>query len=182
MEDIGNLILKKWNLSGESKKMPDWIAHVLVAWSLCTLLGLKYKQFDTPNTIIAMFGSILPDIFKVVIPLQYFGVYVDDFIYPIHLPIGSVIISSIIALFFNEKKTVFLFLIFGVLTHYILDLFLINLNGGMPLLFPFSFEKLQFGIIPVDDYYFTLLIIIIALIIYFIKISIVKFKSQEFNS
>lgn len=158
--------------------MPDWIAHVLVAWSLCTLLGLKYKQFDTPNTVIAMFGSILPDIFKVVIPLQYFGVYVDDFIYPIHLPIGSLIIASIIALFFNEKKTVFLFLIFGVLTHYILDLFLINLNGGMPILFPLSWERLQFGIIPVDDYNITILAILLALGVYSIILTNKKFKKK----
>lgn len=158
--------------------MPDWVAHVLVAWSLCTLLGLKYKQFDTPNTIIAMFGSILPDLFKVIIPLQYFGVYIEDFIYPIHLPIGSFIIAFFIALFFNEKKTTFLFLIFGVLTHYILDLFLINLNGGMPLLFPFSFERLQLGFIPVDDYNFTLLIIITALIVYFIKSRHIDFKKH----
>jgi hypothetical protein len=146
--------------------MPDWVAHVLVAWSLCTVLGFKFKQFDTPNTIIAMFGSILPDIFKVIIPLQYFGVYIEDLIYPIHLPIGSIIIATIMALFFKERKIVFMFLLLGISTHYILDLFLVNLNGGMSILFPFTWEKLQFGIIPVDDYNITIITVILALLIY----------------
>jgi len=55
--------------------MPDWIAHVLVAWTCCTLLGFKYKQFNTPNTVIAMIGSLIPDLFKLVIPLEYLGIY-----------------------------------------------------------------------------------------------------------
>ncbi|HML06468.1 MAG TPA: hypothetical protein VK426_11890, partial [Methanobacterium sp.] len=86
--------------------MPDWVAHVLVAWTLCTILGFKYKQFNTPNTVIVMIGALLPDIFKIVIPLQYSGIYIADFINPIHLPIGSLIIASIIALFFKERKMV----------------------------------------------------------------------------
>lgn len=146
--------------------MPDWIAHVLVAWTCCTILGFKYKQFNTPNTVIAMIGSLIPDLFKVVILLEYLGIYIGDFIYPIHLPIGSLIIASMIALFFKERKTVFLFVIFGALTHYALDVFLVNLNGGMPLIFPFSWEKLEFGVIPVDDYNFTIMAIILALIVH----------------
>jgi hypothetical protein len=150
----------------EKIEMPDWIVHVLVAWTLCTILGFKYKQFNTPNTVIAMIGSLLPDLFKVVIPLEYLGIYIGDFIYPIHLPIGSLIIASIIALFFKERKIVFLFLLFGVFPHYLLDLFLVNLNGGMTLLFPFSWQRLEFGIIPVDDYNITIITIILALVVY----------------
>lgn len=146
--------------------MPDWIAHVLVVWTLCTILGFKYEQFDTPNTVIAMIGSLIPDIFKLIIPLEYIGIYLEYFITPIHLPVGSIIISSIMALFFRERKAVFLFLIFGASTHYILDLFLVSLGGGMSLLFPFSWIRLQFGVIPVDDYYLTIVTIILALAVY----------------
>ena len=89
--------------------MPDWVVHVLVAWTLCTILGFKYKQFNTPNTVIAMIGSLLPDIFKIIIPLQYLGVYIGNFIYPIHLPIGSLIIASIITLFLKKEKLCFYF-------------------------------------------------------------------------
>ena len=156
--------------------MPDWVAHVLVAWTLCTILGFKYKQFNTPNTVIVMIGSLLPDIFKIVIPLQYSGIYIADFINPIHLPIGSLIIASIIALFFKERKMVFLFLIFGFLTHYILDFFLINLAGGMSLFFPLSWEKFEFGIIPVDDYNITAITILIALGVYIISLANKKIK------
>lgn len=161
--------------------MPDWIAHVLVAWSLCTILGFKFKQFDTPNTVIAMIGSLIPDIFKIIIPLQYLGIYIGNFIYPIHLPVGSLIITVVISLFFKERKIIFLFLLFGFLTHYVLDFFLINLIGGMPLFFPLSWEQFEWGIIPADDYNFTLIIIVVALIVYFIKLNYIKFKKQDNN-
>ena len=149
--------------------MPDWITHVLAAWTLCTVLGFKYKEFNTPNTVMAMIGSLIPDLFKIVIPLNYLGIYIENLIYPVHLPVGSIIIVSIIALFFKEKKTVFMFLLLGAFTHYILDSLLINLNDGMPLLFPFSWERFQYPIIPVDDYNVTIIAIILALTIYLIS-------------
>ncbi|MGZ7134888.1 MAG: metal-dependent hydrolase [Methanobacterium sp.] len=146
--------------------MPDWVAHVLVAYISCTVLSFKYKQFNTPYTVIAMIGSLIPDIFKIYIPLETIGIYMQNIIVPLHLPIGSLIVVSIIALFFREKKLVFLFLIFGVITHYILDSFLIHLNGGMPLLFPFSWAGINYGIIPVDDYYLSLITIVLAIMVY----------------
>lgn len=145
--------------------MPDWIVHVLVVWIIFTVLSFKYKQFNTPNTVIAMIGSLIPDIFKIGIPLDYLGIHIWNFIGPLHLPVGSIIITSIITLFFRERKLVFLLLIFGVITHYLLDMMLLNLRGPL-LLFPFSQARWEFGFIPVDDYYLTIIIIILALIVY----------------
>ncbi len=150
--------------------MPDWVAHVLVAWTICTVLRFKYKQFDTPNTVIAMIGSLIPDLFKISILMQYLGIYTWDFISPVHLPVGSIIISAIIALFFKDRKIIFYFLLLGVFTHYLMDALLVNLNGGMSLFFPISWEKIEYGIIPSDDYIITIIAIILAFIVYLISL------------
>ncbi len=157
--------------------MPDWIAHVLVAWISCTLLGFKYRQFNSANTVIAMIGSLIPDIIKVGMPLEWLNIYMWNYITPLHLPIGSVIIASIMALFFRERKLVFLFLLFGLLTHYLLDIFLINISGGMSLLFPLSWQGFQLGIIPTDDYYLTFITIIVALMVF--AISKIRAKKDQ---
>jgi len=51
--------------------MPDWITHIAVAYILCTLLGFKYKEFNTGNTVLAMVGSVIPDFIKVGIITEY---------------------------------------------------------------------------------------------------------------
>lgn len=149
--------------------MPDWITHIVVAWTLCTILGFKYKQFNTGNTVIVMIGSLIPDIFKIYIPLEFLGVYVTDFIAPIHLPMGSLILATIICLFFKDKKAIFMFLVLGVFTHYALDSLLTYVSGGMLLLFPFSWITWQLRVIPVDDYNLMILVFVIALIVYFVS-------------
>ncbi len=157
--------------------MPDWITHILVAWTACTLLSFKFKQFNAENTVIVMIGSLIPDIFKIYIPLELLGFYTQDFIMPLHLPIGSLIMAAIISLFFKEKKTIFMFLILGVFTHFALDSLLTYVSGGMLLLFPFSWETWQLRIIPVDDYNTMILALFIAVFVY--VISLKKGKSVK---
>ncbi|MGF7119175.1 metal-dependent hydrolase [Methanobacterium oryzae] len=149
--------------------MPDWITHILVAWTTCTLLSFKFKQFNRENTVIVMIGSLIPDIFKIYIPLELLGIYAQDIIMPIHLPIGSLIMAAIISLFFKEKKTIFLFLIFGVFTHFALDSLLTYVSGGMLLLFPFSWQTWQLKIIPIDDYNIMILALFLAVLVYFVS-------------
>jgi len=74
-------------------------------------------------------GALIPDVYKTVIPLEFLGIEAGNFIAPFHMPIGSFIIASIFSLLFKEQKTVLLFLLLGVLTHYMLDLLLTNLSG-----------------------------------------------------
>lgn len=112
--------------------MPDWITHIAAAYILCTILGFKYKQFNTSNTVIAMVGALIPDIIKINIILNYLGYNFWNLLTPIHLPIGSFIIAGMISLLFEEKKTVFLFLSLGVVTHYALDVLMVG--SGMYLL------------------------------------------------
>lgn len=148
--------------------MPDWITHIAAAYILCTLLGFKYKQFNTSNTVIAMVGALIPDIIKINIILEYLGFNLWDFLNPIHLPIGSFIIAGMISLFFEEKKVVFLFLSLGVVTHYALDVLLVG--GGMYLLYPFYWGHWQFELIPNTDFTITIFALILALMVYIISV------------
>lgn len=159
--------------------MPDWITHIVVAWTLCTLLSFKFKQFNNENIVIVLIGALIPDIFKINMPLNILGIHTSTFIAPIHMPIGSLIIAAIISLFFNEKKMTFIFLVLGISTHFALDLLLINVNGGMMLLFPFSWATWQLGIIPIDDYNTMILAIILAIIVYIVSVYKKRKKSVK---
>lgn len=150
--------------------MPDWITHILAAWMICTILNFKYKQINPAYTLVCMVGALIPDTFKVVIPLGVMGINVENFLIPLHLPAGSLIITSIFTLFFKErKKLVFSLLMLGVATHYALDLLLTNLNGGMALLFPFSWDVWSVNLIPNDDYHITILAMGLAVVVYFVS-------------
>ena len=96
-------------------------------------------------------GALIPNTFKIVIPLGVMSIHTENFFMPLHLPIGSLIIASFFTLFFRErKKLVLSLLVLGVTTHYALDLLLINLNRGMELLFPFSWNSWAINVVPND--------------------------------
>lgn len=149
--------------------MPDWVTHIAVAYTLCTVLEFKYKQFNTANTVLVMVGSILPDLVKVGLIGEYFGLGVWNFIWPIHLPAGSLIIAGMISLFFKDKKNTFLFLSLGVATHYALDMLNYNVSGGMALLYPFYWGQWQFHLISTDNIYLPLAALLIAFTVYLIS-------------
>jgi hypothetical protein len=82
--------------------MPDWLAHVLFAYILCSILGRKFRVFNRENTAVVMIGALLPDIVKVRLGFDLISVEVWDFIAPLHTPIGSLLVAALISLFFYE--------------------------------------------------------------------------------
>ena len=147
--------------------MPDWITHLLAAWMLCTILSFRYKQINPAYTVVCMAGALIPDTFKIVIPLGLFGINIQNVIMPFHLPVGSLAIAGLFTLFFKDhKKLVLSLLVLGVATHYALDLLLTNLGGGMALLFPFSWKTWAFNFIPDDDWHITLLAMGLTAVVY----------------
>lgn len=160
--------------------MPDWIAHILVTWSICTILGFKFKQFNPSNTAIAILGSVLPDIYKIITLFNLSGIKLGNILSPLHLPLGSFIIAIMLSLFFKDRKNALIFLSFGILIHYVLDLLLETNNNGMYLFFPFSWIQWQLGIISNTDYNITILSIIGALLVYVIskKLSLEKYSKS----
>lgn len=150
-------------------KMPDWISHIAAAYILCTLLGFRYRQFNTANTVLAMIGAVLPDVVKLGLIFEFFGYDLFDRIWAVHLPVGSVIIAGMVSLFFQDKRTAFLFLVLGLTTHFVLDLLLYNVSGGIALLFPFYWGQYQLDLITTDNYYVTLVFLLLALTVYLIS-------------
>jgi membrane-bound metal-dependent hydrolase YbcI (DUF457 family) len=149
--------------------MPDWLTHVLVVWSLCTIIGFRYKQFSPENTAIAMLGALLPDAVKIAIPFQLLTGYDPSIVVAtLHMPVGSIILAAMCSLLFKEKKTIFLFLLLGVLTHFGLDLLMTYYSGGTYLFFPLNWGQWQVGLISTVDYKVSLLAIIVAIYVYLI--------------
>lgn len=154
--------------------MPDWITHILVAWTIGTILGFKFKQFNSANIALFIVGSLVPDIIKITMIFDYLGIGLSKFFIPLHTPIGSLIIATIFSFFFKEQKVALFFLIGGMFTHYMLDLLLFDLNGGIYLLYPLSWNQYQLGLITNYDFNITILSIIISFTVYLISNKIHK--------
>ena len=149
--------------------MPDWVAHIAAAYIICAVLAFRYRQFNTPNMVLVMVGAVLPDLVKVAMIGDVLGYSYWDLIWPMHLPVGSLLIAGMASLLFKERKTAFLFFILGVATHYILDLLLYNVSGGLALLFPFYWGTWQLDLFTTENYYFTLAVLLVALAVYLIS-------------
>ena len=151
--------------------MPDWLAHILVAYILCSILRIKFKIFSKENTAIVMVGALIPDIVKVGLIFDSLGMDVWDFIAPFHTPVGSILSAALFSLLFEfeARKRIFSLLILGASTHLALDFLLMHVSGGMLLLFPFSWGKWQLGVIQCDNYYVALIALLLACVIYIIS-------------
>ena len=153
--------------------MPDWLAHILVAYILCSILGIKFKVFNKENTAIVMVGALIPDIVKVGLLFDFLGMDVWDFVAPLHTPIGSMLSAALFSLLFEfearKRILIFSLLILGASTHLALDFLLMHVSGGMLLLFPFSWGKWQLRVIQCDNYYVALIALLLACIIYIVS-------------
>jgi len=149
--------------------MPDWLAHILVAYILCSILGIKFKVFSKENTAIVMVGALIPDIVKVGLLFDFIGMDIGHFIAPFHTPIGSMLSAALFSLLFEARKRIFYLLIFGASTHFALDFLLMHVSGGMLLLFPFSWGRWQLRVIQCDNYYVALVALLLACVIYIVS-------------
>jgi hypothetical protein len=141
--------------------MPDWFTHTLVGW----IVGKTTKI----EVSLVVAGSLIPDISKIYIGFNWLlDSKTQDVFLPIHTPFGAFLIVCAIACLFPEIKKALIPLVVGVSTHFILDLLLMNISGGIPLLFPFSWEGWQFNIIRSDDYMVTVYAIIAAVVVYIV--------------
>lgn len=139
--------------------MPDWLTHTLVAW----ITGKTIKQ----QVSLVMIGALIPDLTKAYLLFDARELaQIQDLFLPLHTPIGAMLIAVLIALFFQDATKAFIALTIGLTTHFILDFFLLNVQGGMPLLFPFSWQEWQLDLVRSDDYRMTILAILAAVIVY----------------
>jgi hypothetical protein len=155
--------------------MPDWLTHSLVGW----MTGKTTKM----ELSLVVVGSLIPDISKLYLGFNWlFNGKTQDFFLPIHTPIGAVLIVVIIACCFPDIKKAMVPLGVGVATHFILDFLLLNVSGGMSLLFPFSWEEWQLNLVRSDDYMMTMYAIIAAVIVYVVYFLYERRKPKRKNS
>jgi len=141
--------------------MPDWLTHSLVGW-------ITGKTIGKDVSLIAI-GALIPDISKVHLLFRLIQNEKADVLFlPIHTPFGALLIALIIALCFQDMKKTFLALTIGLTTHFLLDFLLLNVSGGMPLLFPFSWQEWQLDLIRSDDYTMTIVALIAASLVFII--------------
>jgi len=145
--------------------MPDWTTHVIAGW----ITGKATKM----NVTLVVIGSLLPDLVKIQLVFIKLKINTHGFFDPLHTPVGTLLVALLIAFLFPAVKKAFLFLIAGATTHYFLDFFLEHVTGGMKLLFPFSWKEYQIHLISSDNYWMTVIAVIIGIAFYFI------FKKME---
>jgi membrane-bound metal-dependent hydrolase YbcI (DUF457 family) len=135
--------------------MPDWLTHSLVGW----ITGKTTRQ----EVSVVVVGSLLPDLVKVDLLVPW---YTSGFFEPLHTPVGAVLVAGLVALLFPDIRRVFVLLLLGVCTHFILDFFLVHVQGSLKLLFPFSWEGWQYPLIRPEDYLITVVAVLAALFVY----------------
>jgi fumarate reductase subunit D len=144
------------------------MAHIAFAFILCALLGLKWPIFGGRNTVVVMIGAVLPDIFKLYLPLQTLDVYAKESLALFHIPIGTLLVCALCALLFEEGIRVRVFLLFavGMVTHYALDVILINVSGGLVLLYPLSWQTWALQLVRPDNWLGTTILVAAAFLVY----------------
>jgi hypothetical protein len=155
----------------------DWMAHIAFAFILCALLALRWPVFGGRNTVLVMIGAVLPDIFKLYLPLQFVGIYAQDALTLFHIPIGTLLVCGLAALLFEEgtRVRVFLLFAFGMATHYALDVLLIHVSGAFMLLYPLSWETWALQLVRPDTWLGTTMLVAAALLVY----SVLKVRSSR---
>jgi len=139
--------------------MPDWLTHTLAGW----ITGKAIKM----EVGLVIMGSLIPDLKYMNLVFQnLFGVTLHTYLNAIHTPVVAFLIGGIFALFFKNVKKAFIPLGIGIITHFILDFFLVHVSGGMKLLFPVNWSEWQYYLIRSDDYHMTIVAVLAAISIY----------------
>lgn len=146
----------------------DWMAHVAFVFILCALLALKWPVFGGRNTVLVMIGALLPDLFKLSLPLRLIWVNAGDALMLFHIPIGTLLVCGLCALLFEvgTRERVFLLFAFGMVTHYALDALLISVTGGLVLLYPLSWETWQLDLVRPDNWLGTTILVTVAIVVW----------------
>ena len=137
--------------------MPDWLAHTMIGWMTGKAIKIEVG--------LVVLGSLIPDLVKINHIALLFDTDLQSFFNPFHTPAGSLLVAGILALFFVNTKKVFIALVIGIATHFILDFFFIGATKGIQFLYPFSWNYWRFNEIMVD-YRFTIILLFTALAFY----------------
>ncbi len=131
--------------------MADLVTHAASAVLLKSITGWRYPA-------VFVLGTLAPDIFCRVPAIVFGGIH-NNFMalppvatniwQPLHQPLGMTLLAYFLCMFFEQpvRKAVFINLLGGMALHLGLDLLQDHHGAGYPLLFPFSQQGFEFGII-----------------------------------
>ena len=122
--------------------MADLLTHVLVPYVLLTVASWRYPRIKRRWIVIGMAGAAIPDLVKIRIVLDdgavesLLGV---PFAYdPISSVSGLLVIAGAIAVFFEQHRRAYAFLVFGGSTALVLDGLRVFVDGRAGFwLYPF---------------------------------------------
>jgi len=132
--------------------MPDLISHIAFSHITTRIFEFKSKsRFGIQSRILIYLGTILPDLLTR--PIYIIFPETSDWIIPFHTPIGSLITCGLISLLFipSFRLKAFFLISFGTVLHFFLDSFQRHLTGGNLFLFPFSWKRVEFGLVWSDQ-------------------------------
>jgi hypothetical protein len=127
--------------------------------------------FGGRNTVLVMIGALLPDIFKLYMPLRLIWTNAGDALMLFHIPVGTLLVCGLCALLFEAgtRERVFLLFTFGMVTHYALDALLISVTGGLVLAFPLSWETWQLDLVRPDNWLGTTILVAAAVLMWLVS-------------
>ncbi|MFO8110071.1 MAG: metal-dependent hydrolase [Thermoplasmata archaeon] len=117
--------------------MADLLSHVLVAYSLGTILSWRYKDIKKHHITFLMIGAALPDLTRIALIIDPGRVgWITFNFFPLHTVIGVGITATILSTMVKDDLAL-PFLFSGALTHLFLDSLLINVTGhSYPMFWP----------------------------------------------
>ena len=139
--------------------MPDWITHIAIAYILCALLGINKHRG------IVLIGAVLPDLSKLML---LFPDYKQLFL-PMHTFLGVIFTCAIVSTLLKpEFSKAYPLMLFGAVSHLILDSFLNPYGSYYWMLYPFWSGYTNIGFIWADSFIPALVsVILLIIVVYF---------------
>lgn len=128
--------------------MPDLLSHALIAYTLCTLLALRYRWLSPAYVTIGMAGAFIPDIAKISLALDsaIIGALIDKPFnwFAIHTLGGAAIavLIGVLLVAAEERRRVLALLSLGAGSHLFADALLYNVTGhSYPVFWPLTMYR-----------------------------------------
>ena len=108
-----------------------------------------------------MIGALLPDIFKLSLPLRLFWANAGCACTLPYTDRNATCLRAVRPTFWGGRTRGRAFLLFtlGMLTHYEPDVLLIGVAGGLALLYPFTWETWHFDLIRPNNWFGTTMLV-----------------------
>ncbi len=113
--------------------VPDWISHILIGYIAINLLGIKNRK-------LVYIGVLLPDVFKVYIPIsQIFGIESEiilNVFAPLHTVLGVLLTGLFVSSFFGEWRRAYALVLLGAFSHFAADSLLYPWGSDAIIFYP----------------------------------------------